>query len=400
MSVIRTTHRCIVLLAMTLALMTPARPARALTGATLVDAELQAQPVKLASLQGGTLSYFDDDRRLQQRPASEFVMLRSIGDDVALSASKGPQPTLVLVDGQRIAGHWLGVTGDGQRLRWSHPVLGEITAPLEDIRGVELSAELPAEQPGDQVVLGNGDALTGFVEGLGDASVQLVPQGSDQAVPLPIERVAALRLANPTEPMPTGVQTVILRDGTRLYAQDLQIGGDQARFDASLPGQAIADVALPLESIQRVELTADGYRLVDVAELPREVLAGGSTFGFARPPRIDGDDVVLHAPVRLAIDLPEGAARFAATAWLDLAGVPADRHDWAACELTVQDPSGAPLADSQHLDAAHGRTELNVPVTGRRLVLELDPSVNGPILDRVRLIDGVVLIKSPRPDGY
>jgi hypothetical protein len=157
---------------------------------------------------------------------------------------------------------------------------------------------------------------------------------------------------------------------------------------------------LPLEQVQRVDLTAGGYRLVDLTQLPREVVDGGETFGFAKPPRLSAGDLMLHAPVRLAIALPEGAVRFAATAVLDLTGVPADRHDWASSQLTVQDAEQVPLAPAQQIDAAHPTARFNLPVSAGRLILDLDPSVNGPILDRVRLTDAVILLRRTAPPGY
>lgn len=385
-------------LALSMPLLLPL-PLLATTPAELVDEQLQREQVTITSLENGTLSYFDSDRRLQQEGVQAFVQLEAIG---GRSASLSPGEAVVeLTDGQRFVGEWLGGAAGGEALRWRHPAVGTLTLPLDRLRAVRLrmpdgwAVEPVAEGPTpaqDVVTLVNGDALRGFVLELAEDAVMLQPEDGGEAWELPRERVAMLRLANPDAVPAAGRQLMVLSDGSRALVSSLTIGRQQVDFASPLrEGDELARMSL--DHLAGVAFTAHGRRLVPLSDLPISVVGGGEVFGLATPPRVFGGDLYLQAPVTVQIELPAFAERFAATAELPLDDdAPAHLPEWADFELIIQQ---ADQPQRYRLHGSQREVSINLPLDDTTLRLELDPGVNGPILDRLRLRDAVLLIREP-----
>lgn len=401
-------------------------PAWSLTPATLLNPKLEAQPINLAGLSGGTLSYFDDQRRLTQASVAGFVRLslsaepmpgQAASDFSSANAggSTAPAGVIELVDGQRIAGAWAGATRDGEAVVWRHPTLGRFTLGLDDVRRVVIdSAAVMSAVPdagtaeGDTVWLRNGDALIGFIVAVGDAALTILPDGAADEVTLALENVAAVTLANPLTPSGAVVvagDLVALADGSRVRGGAVSIQRETLRLTPALT-DAMLPVELRLEDVKQIDFASAGLRLVDLGDQPMQTTAGGSAFGLDFLPTVDDGGVRLHAPVTVSFELPEGVQRFAATASLDLPrGLPAARAAWADLELTVEATGGAAGGDAAamsfdpvRLRADRPEALLNYTLDGqRRLRVEVDPGVNGPVLDRLVLRDAVLLIRVPHP---
>lgn len=403
------------LLALFVLLTLPASLA-AMTPAELVGHDLQREQVAVTSLQNGTLSYFDSQRRLQQASVQGFVQLRAIGGrEARLPAS---EPVAELTDGQRFVGQWGGGSSDGESLRWRHADLGAVALPLDRLRVVRFrmpdddaarqavqtiaTGPTPAQ---DTVALVNGDRLRGFVLELTETAVVLMPEGEaggdgggasgGEAWELPHERIALLRLANPDASPEPGRQVMMLGDGSRVLVTGLAIGRDQVRYTSALreaaePGQ------IDLGRLAGVDFTAHGRRLVPLADQRMQVTAGGEVFGLPAPPRTLGRTLQFHAPVAVRFDLPDTAERFTAIAELATGDGDAPPHlpDWADFELVVH--HGGDAGEKRYrLHGSQPSVEINVPIHDATLRLEVDPGVNGPILDRLRLRDPLLLIHEP-----
>ena len=52
-------------------------------------------------------------------------------------------------------------------------------------------------------------------------------------------------------------------------------------------------------------------------------------------------------------------------------------------------------AGSCHITAKRPAVPVNLSVVGSVLTIRLDPGVNGPIMDRLRLVEPVVLVRRP-----
>lgn len=409
-----------------LALLLPllfAAAAHAVTPATLIGPDLETRDVLLSSLRDGEVSYFDRDRRLTRDPATRLVSILIRHDDEPSRAETQANQVVATHDGQRLVGRWLGGTDGGEAVRFEHETLGPLRVTLDRLRAVgdrdalgELAdpadpADANAPPPTqDVVILANGDRLTGFLTAVTPRTIELAPTGGGETIRLEPARVAALALANPGRDPAPDLHTLRLTDGSRLLGRGVVIAGDALSVLPALAGSQ--PVELPLADVDRLNLTGYGYRLVPVADLPRETTAGGTVFGVPTPALAIGHHLQLHAPLSLRFTLPESTERFIATARLDLAGVDPSRRPAAHCRLRVStEPAHAPPTDWLTLTAEQPQATINLALaeasTGSpstthpptHLVIELDPAANGPVLDRVTLVEPRVLTHRPTAAG-
>lgn len=356
--------------------------------AQLVGPNLDAQPVTLQSLRGDTVSYFGEDRAYQRSPVSAFLQLRIVEERAEPEATG----MLTLTDGQRIAGEWLGGADDGQAIRWKHPALGEMRFSLERTsrwRGPGAIGSPPRELD-DRVELANGDVLRGFVLAAGaELSVQMQMDGGPQTVKVDMARISRVNLANPPAlPQDPQRHVVHLADGSQVRVVELTIEDDRFTVRRTADDEPIA---APLSDLLRVDFAAAGLAVADVADLERRT-TGGSVFGMTLKPRLHGTTLHLHAPMTVTFTLPDGAKRFAATAELD-AG-PHEPAAWASFDVIVR--AGGDEIARHTISASQPRAAINLTLDGATtLTLDLEPGVNGPIMDRLRLRDAVVLRALP-----
>ncbi len=373
--------------------------ARAITPATLVGEDLQAQAVNLQGAREGQLLYFGEDRVLRTEPLDRFLQIRDLPG--AETVSPGPDSsTIVLSDGQRFAGQWLGVSSDGRTIQWRHPLLGDLTLALDRVRTISFRSPLepgPGVAPAaDLVQLVNGDRLEGFVTDLTADGVAFAPDGAaagDPPVLLPFDRLAVIRLANPDAPPTKSAHHLVLNDGSRLAGENLTIAGKTVAMTLTVPRSdgAAASVDIPLAFVSRIDLASPRGRLADLGEATMTVTGGGTVFGVAMPPAMSDVGLRLHAPVTLRLNLPPGSARFAAQAVLDLqAG--ADARRWADLDLIVRDSRRVLLR--QRLHAGEPTAVINIPLTEPELIIELDPGLNGPVMDRLLLLKPTLFIQT------
>ena len=185
---------------------------------------------------------------------------------------------------------------------------------------------------------------------------------------------------------------VWLRDGSRLLSKKLEVGNDKLTIAPALIGGR--QVTIALKDIARIEIASKKGQLIDVVDLPYKVIAGGHVFGLKVSPRLSGTQLRLHAPVTLSIALPKGTVRFAAVVSLD---EKADRR-WANCVVHIR--SGKQALAKHHLQASAPSAQINLPLasigvgaSAASFEIEIDPAINGPVMDRVLLRDAIVFVK-------
>ena len=399
-------------------------PAAALTPAVLIDPDLHEQPITVVGYADGTLTYFGEDRVQQRTKVGEIVRLDEIGleeqkysepslDGIPVSRMDDAEafveeqrikaeqtrdrltaPVAELVDGQRFAGELLGGTADGQAIRWRHPLLGELTLPLEMLHRFEqimVDPPTPTQGTQDAVRLTNGDVLAGFVAATTEAGLSLEVAGTQEAVVLPWDRVAGVTLANPMQPPSSEGDFLKLVDRTRVRLTDWVWGRDE--LTGRLVGEEARAIALPIDTVRQIDFTSTSSHLVELAALPSRITAGGDVYGLTIPPRRDDDRLLLHAPVTVELTLPAGAKRFAAHASIQLpAGIPIDRARLAGCELILIS-QGRELGRWPLGWQTSAQINVELPAEAESLTLQLDPSPHGPVLDRVKLASAVVLVR-------
>lgn len=368
----------------------------------------------------------------------------------ALGAPSQAQPTiqagtLLLTDGQRFPGKLTPTSGDPDVVSWTHPTFGLITIPLDNVARLRQPAKLepdgtarssPATSADaeDQLFLVNGDRLSGFLAGLGNP-VQIEVNGDTLSIPP--DRIAAAALSNPRA-QPKGL-TVWLADGTVAALQrassaaapapspnsakpapQAPIPTPQSRTTLTLTLSQSAAGATPgtynLSDLRAVAF--DIARLRPISSLPARALRPLGERRYAAPMEmvnaessdplalaavgvpLDAYDLYFPGPMSVTLDLPERAERLAGEFELDpLAGIWADcdvvlfidgGEAWRARLSRAGEP-GAPNAAAFNLPipALSAASASSMP---RTLTIAIEPARFGPVMDRVYLRRGLVLL--------
>ncbi len=372
--------------------------AKAVTPAVLIGPDLKPRPIRLQAFGGSKVTYFDADRRLQIEPTGNILQIRfaapdtnTIGADAKRDdENQSGKPALVqLTDGQRLAGTWKGTDASGEVLLFEHALLGEVKIKLDELRSLSFkgAAETTRTPESDELVLGNGDVIKGFIVALTAKQAEVQPNGSDQSIQLPMDRVVSIRLANPATASAKRSHTVWLRDGSRLSSKSVDMESDRLALQSTMAG---VEKQIELKQVARIELASIAGRLIDLTDLPFETVGQGKVFGLAAPPRRNGNHLHLHAPITLRYQLPTRTRRFAAIAELD-APTGADKR-WADFVVNVR--VNGELAGRVPISSRTPFQSLNFDADGKTLEIELDPAANGPILDRLRLRDAMLFIEA------
>ncbi len=184
-----------------------------------------------------------------------------------------------------------------------------------------------------------------------------------------------------------------LTDGTRVWADRLQISGGFVSCRVIPPGGVVVDIQAPVAELARIDFWAGGLRLIDLTELPMRTVDEAGVFGLPIPVRVSGRSIRMHAPGSVVFKLPQGAERFAAVAELDTDNAPVHIADWSDFQVVVS----AENTPTERFDVTGSAPliRINLPVAGSGLTIRLDPGVNGPILDRLLLRDAVILVRTP-----
>ncbi|RMH29621.1 MAG: hypothetical protein D6692_03830 [Planctomycetota bacterium] len=300
-----------------------------------------------------------------------------------------------LTDGQRLLGT-LGVSDDPNTIVLEARGLGRARLPLERVRRVARpgAAWRVADEPTDAVLLTNGDRLTGFVASLGSA-VTIEPDAGPN-ITVPMDRVAEVRLANPSEPSPG---TLVGDDrGVVLRAQSLRVASDGAMTLTTRPAP------LGLESggedtvaynpgrarFAGLSVSRDGGVVaLGTLDLPPVTPTGGRRW-TPDPVVLDASDpflalpaLHLPAPGELVYPLPPGADRFAC----DLSVRPGV---WTDCVVRIEAIApdgtrttlGTPRLNRDNDGAA---IESDLPARAVSLVITVDPGEHGAVQDAVTI---------------
>lgn len=392
------------------------------TEAILIDDELRGRAVRLAGIDGASILIVDESGRVLRAnsdSALALIALRGpiditqgigavlpsayeppeLADQLARAAANAERGFLETATGERLPGQLAATGGGADVLSWEHPSFGRIDLALDQVMRVIMPgmrsaarAAIRADADQDELVLANGDVLTGFLVTLGPRASIETDAG---VIEIDAERVAATVLANPAQPR-LGL-VVWLDDGTVTAAAHLderpegamritRAGGESADY-RSLSLRAIAFEAsrlVPLSALDPIEQVTLGERPTTT---PVRIRPHPDDFLLGEVALLDAQDVELPSPMRVVYELPEGARRFAGTAALDPNSAP-----WGDCEFVV-------LLDGEevlrrHLYDNDAVASFNVDVAGaRRLELRVEAGAFGPIRDRVFVRRGLLLVE-------
>ncbi len=378
----------------------------------LIDRELNASEITLLSITEEAIAYIDEQGRSRRASIGGLVALLPLDQDWGAAATEeaplpsgdsaiGPDPmeqppasgVLELADGQRLPGEYASTGGDEDSIVWSHPVFGRLAINLDRVAHAVLrdanrnagattrtDSAIPSDQ--DQLILANGDRITGFVISMGDP---IEIEVGDDIFEIPAERVSSVRLANPPAAM-NGL-VVWLDDGSVVVVAAID-GHDGESIELALPSGQTG--VFPVDSLDAVAFRAG--RLQGLASMEPITQAPLGERYEGQPTRILNDpvyqssgqlrapDIEIPGPMRIEWNIPEGARRFAT-----IAEMPFDAIPWGDCVLSVHVDSIEQA--SQRINADNPRFEINIPIEpgARTLTISVDPGAWGPINDRITL---------------
>lgn len=367
----------------------------------LLGKDLQSQPTAFMGLSDEGISTADRTGKTSVRNTDEIV--RVSFTQLAQAAMNEDAAIATLVDGQVLVGPLLGPGKDGESIRMALPVIGKaIDLALDDLVSITLPGgqAMQPNQEDDTIMLATGETLVGFVETIGADTIGFVVGDADDPIEIPFERVRGLTIANKPKPIEFGEDDrlirVVLWDGSVWLLKSAKTMG-ASMSSMQLTGVSTlplddATVTLAIRDVARIEPFSASHRLERLSAFAFEVVEGGAVFGVEMPPRLTPDNTLqIHAPITLRFDLPDDTARLSFQASIALPDdIAPSRRALAGCELVVYD--GQQAIQRVKLEPDTPPQRINLPLTSGDLRLELDPGVNGPVLDRVLLSDAELLV--------
>lgn len=310
---------------------------------------------------------------------------------IAKALEVAAQGFIETTTGARYPGAVAPTAPTGDTVAWQHPALGRIELPLDAITRLVMPGAAVDGPPvrtsdsADELRLANADVLTGFILTIGPTTS--IETDAGNIVDLPIDRVAAALLANPSQPM-SGTM-IWLDDGSTFPAEALTAtdssgirmtlpGGDTVEYDPQTL-RAIAFQAagiLPLSELEPEEQLPLGDR---VFVEPIRTLRHPDDLAFSSGPVLNALDIDMPGPMKVSWTLPPGVLRFAGTAALaDTSG------GWGDCEFSIE--IDGERAFSTRLHKGQPVAAYNIEVQGAlELSVIVEPGHYGPVRDRVFL---------------
>ncbi|MBL8745617.1 MAG: hypothetical protein JNK58_04580 [Phycisphaerae bacterium] len=364
--------------------------------AVLIDDQLASRSIIVVSLDERLLEFVDEQQR--QRTLTRAAVLALIPEvkidtvpqrNRAARASGGGM--LELTDGQRFEGDLTPTGGTDQSLAWRHPILGQLSFPIEHALSFwrpsapeALRASSASAVTSDTLFLNNQDQLSGFLASAGDPIRIETPEG---VIDLPPERVVGAVLANPRRAA-AGAR-VWLDGGTAVNASRLTI-------DASLRSSFVLEHGASAMVVwsQLRAISFDSGRLVPLASIAPLSQSAAAGRRYAPPIRLSGSapldaqDIVMPGPMSVTWTLPDSARRLSFTAMLGEGTAP-----WGDCEVIVTIDGGEVARRRLNTDAP--AASISVPVNGHSLTITVDSGRFGPIRDWVILGRPMILVGAP-----
>jgi hypothetical protein len=248
----------------------------------------------------------------------------------------------------------------------------------------------------DQLTLNNGDVLEGLIEKIDPAS-KLVTlstlSGSAPARTISLANIKAMHLAQPIKPDP--LAKVWLTSGEVLAAEKIQLDDRRVELISTVRSKLL----LPLGEIDSAQLQPQGLlpaSAIVTAEQARIVPSTGI---------LNAQDIVLTAPTQAILALPPADARWTrsrlvgfvvldeASRKLGTLTVKIELEEklgnspWETRELGTFNVSASSTVHPINLDLGASKQG----ATGRRVVITLDPTSDGPIQD-VIVLRGMMIV--------
>ncbi len=196
----------------------------------------------MAQLWTVTLADFEQVDGIMQRISPEGVQLRGgnviAWDQIVALEQHAARPIqasepyiLFTRAGQRLLGSPLKM--NAEQLTWKSSLIGEVSIPLEQVRGWgQVSSELPAGSGQEDVVLlNNGDVIRGIIEGAGGGISLLQGNATTEVKWDAIRAVSLAQIGQP--PANNAALRLDITDGSVLLASAVTLEGDRLRIESA-----------------------------------------------------------------------------------------------------------------------------------------------------------------------
>jgi hypothetical protein len=365
----------------------------------LLDTALAAQNITLLQIVDNGIVYVEQTGLVRSTPFTDIAALYDP------NTSFVPAPWIELTDGQRFTGSPALAAESTDDIFWTNPVFGTMRLSLDHVRLVVLDPDVDFQQTlastDDQVVLRNGDVLSGFIEDLGDTVG--IDTGSG-VVRIGIDRLAAAHFAN--DPTDRNGIFLWLADGTVAQVGSLRTNNTLVEVTRS-PAQQDTEAneyaeehAFPLSALialiprSSVFHPLASMQLTQHTTSPQRRWTPPPNISPARGQTLDAADIALPGPMRLQWALPKGSHLLAFDALL-----PQRSRVWGDCEILVHaivDGRQVPIAQT-HLSGDHPSASVIAvfPADSTAVAITLDAGRYGPAQDDAVLRNAFVLIESP-----
>ncbi|MGD9693088.1 MAG: hypothetical protein AB7G17_09895 [Phycisphaerales bacterium] len=300
-------------------------------------------------------------------------------------------------DGERYPGERLGEEAEGEEtLVWRHPSFGRMSFSLDDVRRAgfdtptreRIERRVWSGSTKDVAWLANGDALEGYLVGIGERVVLQTDGGGEASAPM--DRVSGIALAGARKSA-RGVR-YWFEDGTVCTAASATSAGAGWTVIALKGGQTIR---MPLSAVRAMVMdtavVAPLSSLAPPSVAPvgdRAVLDGVRVLESSTTPAWNAYDIELGGPLSATWEMPAGALKFSALVEMPLATRP-----WGDCEVAVL-VDGVEVWKAR-LWGGEPAARVGVSTAGRRLTVEVRPGAQGGVNDRPVLRRAIVVVGEP-----
>ena len=288
-----------------------------------------------------------------------------------------------------ILGRITGVSDDGEQMMIASNILGTIQIELEQLSRVVYKKSKKIKQSNDdQIQLLNGQILSGFINKIGVNSVEIQVGESDDVSKIPMGNVASVVLANPIKQNNGKFHLLTLHDQQKIKA--INFSYTNGKWFISPQISESNKVILSGLAVQRIDVYTPHGKLVPLSALNRSQEKRKSVFGLKNQTTNQTNNIEIQAPYTVTYDLPDRAEKFVAN--IGLKNGNSHGAGWANSILRVYLDNK--LVKEYNITLKNNNIEMNISIKGvLSLKIELDPGVNGPIMDQVILNQPMILIR-------
>lgn len=278
----------------------------------------------------------------------------------------------------------------GPVVRWKHPGIGLMDIPVERTSFIQVQpmSQPPIANASDEIVLRNGDRVTGFIESFGEP---IVIETDGKKREIPSDRIAGLSLVSKSPTI--GAVRVWLTDGSVIDGSSIAgvVGGGFVLQGMSLINNRSS---LPIEAEEIRCVSQSPKRIVPLSALKAQVLPP-TAIALPRAqypaPKISLTDdplgasaIEVRGPERLIYEIPKGFSVL--NAHIE---IPPSVRPWGDCVVVLRQNSHE--IGRYPLSIKNQSAQIMVSVQPGPLEFEIEEAGGGPIGDIVILRRAILI---------